>query len=82
MEDSNDTRQSNKPVKSIRYGAIEASIWENEHDDGKKSHAVTFSRSYKDGDDWKTSTSFRVEHLLLLAKAADQAHTAICTELQ
>ena len=82
MENQNETNQSNKPVKSLRFGAIEASIWENESADGRPTHSVTFARSYKVGDDWKTSTSFRTEHLLLLAKAADQAHTAICTELQ
>lgn len=71
MENPNETIQSNKPVKANRFGAIEASIWENASADGRISHSVTFSRSYKDGDEWKTSTSFRNEHLLLLAKAAD-----------
>jgi hypothetical protein len=39
---------------------------------------VAFSRSYKDGENnWKDSASFGVDDLLLLAKAADDAHTWI-----
>ena len=72
----------NKPVKTIQFGAVEASIWENETDDGRKTYSVTFKRSYKDGDDWKNSESYWTEHLPLLAKAADAANTAIYTELK
>ena len=36
---------------------------------------VTFERSYKDGDTWKTSNSFGRDDLLKLAKLADQAHS-------
>jgi len=72
----------NKPVKTIRLGSIEASIWENEADDGRKTHSVTFKRSYKDGEEWKDSESYWTEHLPLLAKAADMAHTAILTDLR
>lgn len=71
----------NKPVKSIRLKNIEASIWENESN-GRKTHSVTFRRSYRDGEEWKNSESFWPDHLLLLAKVADLAHTAILTELK
>lgn len=74
--------ENNKPVKSIKFGGIEASIWENENAEGRKTHSVTFKRSYKDGDEWKTSDSFWPDHLPLLVKAADAAHTAIFTELR
>ena len=73
--------EKSKPVKTIRLGSVEASIWENEND-GRKTHSVTFKRSYKDGEEWKTSDSYWTEHLLLLAKVADLAHTAILTELR
>jgi hypothetical protein len=36
---------------------------------------TTFSRLYKDGDQWKDSASFGRDDLLLLAKLADAAHT-------
>ena len=38
---------------------------------------MTFSRLYKDGNNWKDSTSFGRDDLPLLAKVADQAHTWI-----
>jgi hypothetical protein len=74
--------EKNQPVKTIKLGAVEANIWENETDSGRKTHSVTFKRSYKDGEEWKTSDSYWTEHLPLLVKAADAAHTAILTELK
>jgi len=42
---------------------------------------VTFSRSYKDGNNnWKDSASFGPDDLLLLAKVADEAHTWIARQ--
>ncbi len=67
-----------KPVHEIRVGRVKAAIWENEVDDGGKRHNVTFSRLYKDGDEWKDSTSMGRDDLLLVAKIADQAHSWIC----
>lgn len=69
-----------KPVHEIRVGRVKAAIWENEVDEGAKRHNVTFSRLYKDGDEWKDSTSLGRDDLLLLAKVADQAHTWICDQ--
>ena len=56
-----------KPVDEIRIGRVKATIW----------HNVTFSRLYKDGDQWKSTQSFGRNDLLVLAKVADQAHTRI-----
>jgi hypothetical protein len=39
---------------------------------------VTFSRSYKDGEQWKESASFGIDDLLVLGKAANDAHTYLC----
>ncbi len=65
-----------KPVHEIRLGRIKAAIWQNDTDNGYR-HNVTFSRLYKDGDQWKDSTSFGREDLPLLVKVADRAHTWI-----
>jgi hypothetical protein len=73
----------NRPAHTIRYGAVRAAIWRNLADNGSASrpmYSVTFSRSYKDGDAWKDSSSFGPDDLLLLAKAADEAHTWIIKE--
>jgi hypothetical protein len=64
----------NKPVHELRMGRIRAAIWQNETEGGIR-HNVTFTRLYKDGDQWKDSTSFGRDDLPLLAKLADTAHT-------
>ena len=69
---SNDAKA--KPVHEVRLGRIKAAIWANETDNGTR-HNVTITRLYKDGDEWKTSTSFGREELPLVAKIADMAHT-------
>ena len=51
------TQTKARPVHEVRLGRIKAAIWENETQNGTR-HNVTLSRLYKDGDDWKDSTSF------------------------
>jgi hypothetical protein len=68
--------EKQKPAHEIRMGRIKATIWENETENGTR-HNVTISRLYKDGDQWKQTTSFGREDLPLVAKVADLAHTWI-----
>lgn len=70
------TASKNRPVHEIRLGRIKAAVWENETDNGIR-HNVTVSRLYKDGDQWKDSTSFGRDDLPLVAKVVDQAHSWI-----
>ena len=65
-----------KPVDEIRIGRVKATIWRNGTDEQPR-HNVTFSRLYKDGDQWKSTQSFGRNDLLVLAKVADLAHTRI-----
>jgi hypothetical protein len=53
---------------------IRAAIWENGTQNGTR-HNVTVSRLWKDGDQWKDSTSFGRDDLLSLAKVAE----AVCS---
>ncbi len=70
---------SKKPVHEIRLGRIKATLWENETQNGTR-HNVTLSRLYKDGENWKDSSSFGRDDLPLAAKVADQAHSWIFQE--
>ena len=70
-----------RPVHEVRMGRIKAAVWENDTQNGPR-HNVTFSRLYKDGDQWKDSQSYGRDDLPLLAKVADQAHTWIFEENQ
>ena len=66
------TKAKNQPVHQIRHGAISASIWRQETDKGAMFN-VSFQRSYKEGDAWKTSTSFGRSNLLVLSLIAARA---------
>lgn len=70
------TNDKKRPVHEFRLGRIRAAIWENSTENGVR-HNVTISRLYKDGDDWKDTTSFGREDLLLVGKVADAAHSWI-----
>ncbi len=76
---SNDGNEKNRPVHEVRLGRIKAAVWENSTENGTR-HNVTLSRIYKDGDQWKDTTSFGRDDLPLVAKVADLAHTWIYTE--
>lgn len=65
---------ANGPLKTIPIGnGIRAKIWENESNSGRKWLSVEIIRTYKDGENFKDTTSFRQEDLLFVAKAADAA---------
>jgi len=73
--------QKQKPIHEVRLGTIKAAVWRNETEAGIR-YNVTFSRLYKDGDDWKSTDSFGRDDLLLLSKVADQAHSWIFAQAQ
>lgn len=64
--------ESKRPVFDCRAGRVKAAVWEN---DGRRGvfPTVTFSRSYKDDDKWKSATSFNVWDLADLARCAFSA---------
>ena len=50
---------SEKPVHTIRIGAVKASIWENKGGEGKVFHTTSVVRCYKDeNDQWRESASY------------------------
>lgn len=70
------TRAKARPVHEVRVGRVRAAIWENQTDQGPR-HNVTVSRLYKEGDQWKDSSSFGRDDLPLVAKVVDLAHSWI-----
>jgi hypothetical protein len=65
-----------KPAHEIRFGRVKATIWANETDNGTR-YNVTVNRLYKDGDEWKQTSSFGRDDLPLVAKVVDLAHVWI-----
>lgn len=63
-----------RPVETLRDGALKASIWKNESENGIF-FAVNFARTYKNGDgDLNDTDSFSGSQLLRLARLADKAY--------
>jgi len=62
-----------RPVTQIRLGPVRASIWANETASGTR-YNVTLGRLYQKDGEWKTSTSFGQDELLVLCKALDVAY--------
>jgi hypothetical protein len=81
MSDKSKSEKPQKPVHTLRDGAIEVAIWRNEGDKGPF-FSVTHRRSYKQGDQWKESDNYGQDDLLGLAKLLDLAHTWILTQQQ
>ena len=73
--------KDNKPAHEVRLGAVKAAIWKNDTQSGVR-YNVTFSRIYKDGDEWKSTDSFGRDDLLVVAKVSDLAHSWIHEQKQ
>ena len=67
----------NRPVHEIRLGRVRASIWTNESDRHDVWFSVCIARTYRDGDEWKTTTTFARDDLPLVSKAAEMAYAWI-----
>jgi hypothetical protein len=72
-------KNKTQPIHEVRLGYIKAAVWKNETEAGVR-YNVTFSRLYKDGDQWGSTESFGRDDLLLLAKVSDQTHSWICAQ--
>lgn len=64
--------QKQKPVHEVRLGCVKAVIWENRSGE-KTFHNVTFARLYREGEEWRESSSFSRNDLPLVEKVADRA---------
>lgn len=72
-----DTNDKKKPVRKIKAWPLSAAIWAQEHE-GRRFFNATFQRSFKKDDgSYGNTDSIGKDDLLLLAKLADRAHTAI-----
>ena len=67
-----------KPVYKIRLGSINAAVWLNENGNDDVRYNVTIVRSYKDGNEWKDTTSFSRDDLPAVKTAIEMAYAWIC----
>ena len=52
-----------KPEKTFRIGYCSASVFVNEASGDRTFRSVSLQRRYKDGDEWKSSSSFSLADL-------------------
>jgi hypothetical protein len=69
-------KDENRPVHEIRHRNVRAAIWKNQTVNGVM-YTVTISRSYRSGEEWRDSRSFRFDDLPIIAKLMFDAHTYI-----
>lgn len=56
---------SSKPEHTIRCGGIQIAVWSNDTGKGVF-QSITIDKSYKDGDTWKRTKSFKPTDLVKL----------------
>jgi hypothetical protein len=60
--------ESNRPAMTFRYGAIKCTVWKNQTRNGPMYNTIV-TRSSKDGENWRDSSSFGSEDFPTVAKA-------------
>ena len=67
----------NTPTKVFRCGAVQAAIWTDHrviHDAVVKIHSIRITKNYRQGDEWKSTTTFTTEDLPKVAVVATEAY--------
>jgi len=68
------------PEKTIRAGGVVASIWKNKSKDGKEFKTIGIERTYKDGDEFKKTSSYNLNDLPKLALVTKKAYEYLVTK--
>lgn len=72
-------RSGNAPVFTTRHRALKAAVWRNETENGPM-YNTTLTRSYKDGETWKESSSLGYDDVLIMAELLRTCHGFISRE--
>lgn len=73
MNNRKDTSSTTKPVAKAKLRGITASVFENQTDKGQPFYKVTITRTYKDGDGFKNTSTFMRDDLPLVEAVAHRA---------
>jgi len=55
--------EKNKPTQTFNAGPVRAAIWENQTDAGGSFLSFSITRTYKDGDELKSSSSIGEDYV-------------------
>ena len=67
----------NKPIKVFKAGGVRAAIWENtikRNGNDATVYSVQLDRTYKQGEEWKTTSSFQLNDLAKVQLVASKAY--------
>lgn len=67
---------SKKPVAEVRIGKVKAAIWANEREQ-RTDYNVTLTRVYRKDDEWRNTTSYGRDDLLVLEKVVSAAYAKV-----
>lgn len=73
MSNTRKDSSTNKPVAKAKLRGISASVFENQTDKGQPFYKVSITRTFKDGDEFKSSTTFMRDDLPLVEAVAHRA---------
>ena len=65
--------------------SVQVAIWENDQEKNGEhftTHSCTVQRRYRDGNEWKSTQSFRASDLLMISFAAQEAYRRLMEEKQ
>jgi len=75
--------QAKRPAYKTRIGRLHCDVWENQHAEQGPWYSVAITRHYRDtSGEWKTSTSFGRDDLLVVAELARMAFHWIAVRQQ
>jgi hypothetical protein len=69
----------NRPEKKFKAGAVTATLWKNQGEKGSYA-TVQLSRNYKDGENWKSTSSLRAADLPKAALVLQKAYEHLTLE--
>ena len=80
---TNTRTTTDRPVKVLRSGRIQAAIWVRETGRGTTRHSISISRSFKRSPEspWEQSNSYSREEALVAARLLERAHDWINDEI-
>ncbi|QEG21020.1 hypothetical protein [Mariniblastus fucicola] len=70
-------KETNQPVERFQLRGITASIFENKSDSGAVFHKVSIARTYKDGDQFKSTSVFSRDDLPVVEVLTKKSWIAI-----
>ena len=65
------SKETSRPEHTVRCGGIQIAIWVNETSKGTF-QSVTIDKTYKEGDEWKRTKSFKPNDLVKLQLAINK----------